>query len=146
MQGFDPWLGKISDATVQFSSVAQSCPTFCDPMNQMPQGMVKKKKINLTSNTKKKKNTNWNKYILKRSYRFISLIMRSSVVEDAFYNEQRVMKTGIIFLEDTFKICIKNIKILHTLLSKISNILLSGNNSEIWKKLTKRSSLQYYLQ
>ena len=46
------------------------------------------------------------------------------MVEDAFYNEQRVMKTGIIFLEDTFKICIKNIKILHTLLSKISNILL----------------------
>ena len=56
------------------------------------------------------------------------------------------MKTGIIFLEDTFKMCIKNIKILHTLLSKISNILLSGNNSETWKKLTKRSSLQYYLQ
>ena len=53
------------------------------------------------------------------------------MVEDAFYNEQGVMKTGIIFLEDTFKICIKNIKILHTLLSKISNILLSGNNSEI---------------
>ena len=50
--------------------------------------------------------------------------MRSSVVEDAFYNEQGAMKTGTIFREDTFKICIKNIKILHTLLSKISDNLL----------------------
>ena len=46
------------------------------------------------------------------------------MIEDAFYNEQGVMKTGTIFLEDTFKICIKNIKILHTVLSKTSNILL----------------------
>lgn len=50
--------------------------------------------------------------------------MRSSVVDDAFKNEQGVMKIGTIFLEDTFAICMKNIKILHTFWSKISNILL----------------------
>ena len=30
---FDPWVWKIPRSSVEFSSVAQSCPTLCDPMN-----------------------------------------------------------------------------------------------------------------
>ena len=30
---------KVSSATVQFSSVAQSCPTLCDPMNRSTPGL-----------------------------------------------------------------------------------------------------------
>ena len=30
---FDPWVWKIPWSSVQFSSVTQSCPILCDPMN-----------------------------------------------------------------------------------------------------------------
>ena len=46
-QGFDPWDGRIprrrkwqnTSGSVQFSSVAQSCPSLCDPMNCSPPGL-----------------------------------------------------------------------------------------------------------
>ena len=37
---YNPWGRKESDATsVQFSSVAQSCPTLCDPLNRSTPGL-----------------------------------------------------------------------------------------------------------
>ena len=36
---FDPWLWKIPWSSVQFSSVTQSCPILCDPMNGSTPGL-----------------------------------------------------------------------------------------------------------
>ena len=33
------WVGCRALSSVQFSSVAQSCPTFCDPMNCSTPGL-----------------------------------------------------------------------------------------------------------
>ena len=35
----DKWIGKLWFSSVQFSSVAQSCPTLCDPMNHSTPGL-----------------------------------------------------------------------------------------------------------
>ena len=34
------WLMGVQTGTVQFSSVAQSCPTLCDPMNRSTPGLL----------------------------------------------------------------------------------------------------------
>ena len=43
LASYSPWSHKESDRTevtsVQFSSVAQSCPTLCDPMNRSTPGL-----------------------------------------------------------------------------------------------------------